>query len=185
MNVLGRLALFFVIVPIVELMLLIKMGQWVGFLPTLMLVVFTGVSGAWLARAEGLRVFFQFQRELASGRLPAQAIQDGLSVLLGGAFLLTPGILTDLTGFSLLFPPTRRWIQRRIRARLEKGIAEGSVRIVSMGGGGFGFGAGGFGFGGGRGPTGGEAAESEPPLDATKGIEVGSRDADGGSPDLS
>ena len=136
MKILGRLALLFVIVPIVELMLLIEMGQLVGLLPTLALVMFTGVTGAWLARAEGMRVFFQFQRELATGRLPGQAMLDGISVLVGGAFLLTPGILTDVAGFSLLFPPTRRWLQRRVRARLESQIRDGSIRVVTMGMGG-------------------------------------------------
>jgi UPF0716 protein FxsA len=144
MTLLGRLALLFVVIPILELMLLIELGQVVGLLPTLALVVFTGVTGAWLARAEGLRVFLQFQRELASGRLPGQALMDGISVLIGGAFLLTPGVLTDVTGFVLLLPPTRRWLQRRVRKRLERGIADGTVRVVTMGS----FGAGGFGFGG-------------------------------------
>lgn len=133
MNILGRMALIFIVVPILELMLLIKLGQVVGLLPTLALVVFTGVTGAWLARAEGLRVFFQFQKELASGRLPGQSLLDGICVLIGGAFLLTPGVLTDLTGFTLLFPPTRRWIQGRVRKRLERGIADGTVRVVTMG----------------------------------------------------
>lgn len=143
MTLLGRLALLFVIVPIIELVLLIQLGQVVGLLPTLALVVFTGVTGAWLARAEGVRVFFQFQRELASGRLPGQAMLDGISVLIGGAFLLTPGVLTDVAGFSLLFPPTRRWMQRRVRARLEGQIRDGTIRVVSMQAGtmsGFGFG---------------------------------------------
>ncbi len=140
MNVLGRLALLFVVVPIVELMLLIQMGEWVGILPTLALVVTTGVGGAALARAEGLRVMFQFQKELAQGKLPGQAMLDGASVLIGGAFLLTPGVLTDLVGFSLLFPPTRRWIQRRVKARLEAQIKDGTVRVVTLGSGGLGTG---------------------------------------------
>lgn len=135
MNILGRLALLFVIVPIIELILLIEIGQLVGLLPTVALVVFTGVTGAWLARAEGLRVFFQFQRELASGKLPGQSMLDGISVLVGGAFLLTPGVLTDVVGFSLLLPFTRRWIQGRVRKRLERGIADGTIRVVTMGGG--------------------------------------------------
>jgi UPF0716 protein FxsA len=143
MNLLGRLALLFVVVPIIELMLLIELGQIVGLLPTLALVVLTGVSGAWLARAEGLRVFLGFQRELATGKLPGQALMDGISVLIGGAFLVTPGVLTDLAGFSLLLPPTRRWLQRRVRRRLEKQIADGTVQVVSMGS----FGGAGFGFG--------------------------------------
>lgn len=132
MNLLGRLALLFIVVPILELVLLIELGQLVGLLPTVGLVVFTGVTGAWLARAEGIRVFFQFQQELASGRLPGQALLDGISVLVGGALLLTPGVLTDVVGFSLLFPPTRRWIQGRARARLERQIRDGSIRVVTM-----------------------------------------------------
>lgn len=164
MNLLGRLALLFVIVPILELVLLVQMGQWVGLLPTLLLVVFTGVSGAWLARAEGVRVFFQFQKELLSGRLPAQSMQDGLSVLVGGAFLLTPGILTDVAGFSLLFPPSRRWIQKRIRARLERRIRDGSIEVVMS--------APGVWRAGWGGPTpgaGGAAADEEPGRDLHDG----------------
>jgi len=132
MTILGRLALLFVIVPLVELVLLIELGRLIGLLPTVALVVFTGVTGAFLARAEGVRVFFQFQRELASGRLPGQSMLDGISVLVGGAFLLTPGVLTDVLGFSLLLPFTRRWIQRRVRERLERQIREGSIRVVTM-----------------------------------------------------
>lgn len=132
MNLFGRLALLFVIVPILELVLLIELGQLVGVLPTVVLVLFTGITGAWLARAEGIRVFFQFQKELSSGRLPGQAMQDGIAVLVGGALLLTPGILTDITGFALLFPPTRRWMQRRVRAQLERQIRDGSIRVTTM-----------------------------------------------------
>ncbi|MDH3205769.1 MAG: FxsA family protein [Gemmatimonadota bacterium] len=132
MTVLGRLALFFIIVPVVELVLLIQLGQIVGLWPTLALVIFTGVTGAALARLEGLRVLFQFRSELASGRLPGQALLDGISVLVGGAFLLTPGILTDFAGFALLLPTSRRWIQRRVRRALEGQIKAGTIRVVSM-----------------------------------------------------
>lgn len=170
MNVLGRLALFFVIVPIVELMLLIQLGQIVGLVPTLLLVMFTGITGAWLARAEGIRVFFRFQKELASGRLPGQAMLDGISVLIGGAFLLTPGVLTDVVGFSLLFPPSRRWIQRRVLARLERRITDGTMHVVTMGPGG----TGGFGFGafGDAASSAGPSARPDTDLDPSKGIVV-------------
>lgn len=133
MSLLGRLALLFVIVPVLELMLLVKLGQLVGLLPTLALVLSTGVAGAWLARAEGLRVLWAFRSELASGRLPEQALQDGIAVLVGGAFLVTPGVLTDLAGLALLLPPTRRWIQGRVRRSIERGIRNGEVRFVVMG----------------------------------------------------
>jgi len=166
MTVLGRLALLFVVVPILELVLLIQLGQVVGLWPTLGLVLFTGITGAALARLEGMRVFFQFQRELASGRIPGQALLDGISVLIGGAFLLTPGILTDLAGFALLVPITRRWIQRRVRRRLERGVREGTIQVVTMGPGGLGW------WGAGKAPP----AEREPPaargLDPSKAIVI-------------
>ncbi len=133
MTTLGRLALLFVVVPIIELTLLIQLGQFVGLMPTLALVIATGIGGAAMARAEGLRVLFQFQKELAQSRLPGQAMLDGASVLVGGAFLLTPGVLTDLLGFSLLFPLSRRWIQRRLKEWLEQQIADGSIRVAAMG----------------------------------------------------
>ena len=172
MTLLGRLALFFIVVPVIELVLLIQLGQVVGLWPTLALVVFTGITGAAMARLEGIRVFVQFQSELASGKLPGQALLDGISVLIGGAFLLTPGILTDVAGFALLFPISRRWIQRRVRHGLERGLQDGSIHVVSMGPGGFGW------PGGPEGPgdAGPIAPNREPPLDPRKGIVVEPKD---------
>ena len=169
MSILGRLALLFIVVPILELVILIQIGQLVGLLPTLALVVLTGVGGAALARAEGLRVFLQFRRELAEGKLPGQALLDGLSVLIGGAFLLTPGVLTDLMGLLLLFPPSRRWIQRRVRAGLERGLEDGSIRVATMRSDGL------WAFGGRFGASVGGSREPDPlsGLDPSKEIEVG------------
>ena len=133
MSILGRLALLFVIVPLLELALLIQMGQWVGVRPTIDLVVLTGVGGAVLARAQGLRTMWRLRHDLANGRIPGQAIMDGMAVLAGGALLLTPGVLTDLIGFSLLVPGTRHLIQKRIMARLERRIQEGAVQVVTGG----------------------------------------------------
>ena len=134
MSILGRLALLFVIVPLLELALLIQMGQWVGYWPTIGLVVFTGVTGAWLARMQGLRNMWRLRHDLANGRIPRQAIMDGMAVLAGGALLLAPGILTDLIGFSLLVPRTRHAIQKRIMARLERRLQEGAVNVRMAGG---------------------------------------------------
>jgi UPF0716 protein FxsA len=148
MSILGRLALLFVVAPVVELYLLVRLGGVIGLWPTLGLVVATGAAGAVLAKAEGMRVLLRFQGELMQGRLPGQPLLDGLCVLVGGTLLLTPGILSDLAGLALLFPPTRRWIQRRMVRRLEVRAASGAVRFVSFGTGGVGpvgFGAGGFG----------------------------------------
>ena len=134
MSIFGRLALLFVIVPLLELVLLIQMGQVVGIWPTIGLVVFTGLTGAWLARMEGLRTMWRLRHDLANGRVPGQAIMDGMAVLAGGALLLAPGILTDLLGFGLLFPGTRRVVQKRIMARLERRVQEAALQVKANGG---------------------------------------------------
>lgn len=166
MPCLARLALAFVVLPLVELALLIRIGQFMGVWPTLALVVMTGMAGAALARREGLRVLIRFQAELAAGRVPGEALLDGISVLMGGVLLLTPGVLTDAAGIALLFPPTRRWIQRRVRSRLEAGIRSGALRVVVLDPAGFG-----RPFGGpGGGPHG--TSSPEPDLDPRNEIRI-------------
>lgn len=170
----GRLALLFVVLPILELVILIRLGQLMGLWPTVALVLLTGFAGAALARLEGMRVLLQFQAEVAAGRLPTQAMLDGISVMVGGALLLTPGVLTDFAGLVLLFPPTRRALQRMVSRRLERGIAEGRVHVVSMGGG-WGAPSGHPDFGAGSGP--GRRQERDPrPLDPSKGIVIEPKD---------
>ena len=138
MSFLARLALLFVVVPLLELALLIQIGQVVGFLPTMGVVVLTGVAGAWLARLEGLRTLWKLRHDLSRGQLPGQAIMDGMSILVGAALLLTPGILTDLVGFSLLLPPTRHAIQRSVRRRLEQSLQDGAIQMTVLRSGGSG-----------------------------------------------
>lgn len=133
MGFFGLLALLFVVVPILELVILIQLGQAVGLGLTLLLVLATGIGGAMLARAEGLRTLLNLQKEVASGAMPDRALMDGAAVLVGGALLLTPGLLTDLVGFSLLVPFTRRIIGGFVRRRLSKMVAEGSIRVVTVG----------------------------------------------------
>lgn len=130
---LARLAFLFVAVPLLELVILVKLGQVVGLWPTLALVLGTGVLGASLARREGLRTWMAVQRELAAGRMPGSQLLDALAVLVGGAFLLTPGLLTDVAGLLLLLPPTRRWVRGRVRLWLERQVASGQVRVMTFG----------------------------------------------------
>jgi len=134
MSTLSRLFLLFVGVPLLELFILIKVGQMVGLLPTVALVVVTGVAGGILARLEGVRTLWKIRSELAHGRLPGGALFDGLGILIGGALLLTPGILTDVVGFSFLLPPTRKRLLSRIRASLNRRLDSGAIRITHFGG---------------------------------------------------
>jgi UPF0716 protein FxsA len=130
MSWLSRLFLLFVGVPLLDLFVLIQVGQWIGLWPTIGLVVVTGFAGASLARSEGLRTLWTIQKEMNQGRLPGDALFDGLAILLGGVLLLTPGILTDLVGFSFLVPATRRLLLKRIRASLERRLKSGSIRVA-------------------------------------------------------
>ena len=130
---LSRLIFLFVAVPLLELVVLLRIGQWIGLMPTVALVIATGVAGAALARRQGIRAFLAVQRELASGRLPGRSLLDGLAILVGGALLLTPGVLTDLLGFGLLLPASRRWLQGLARRTLERRVREGSVEFQVYG----------------------------------------------------
>ena len=128
-----RLFLLFTVVPVVELYLLLQLGRWMGPVPTLALVLLTGALGAWLARSQGLATWSQIQRQQAMGKLPAAALVDGLLILIAGAVLLTPGLLTDLFGFFLLIPAGRKVIREALRRRFEaklKSKQTGRVVII-------------------------------------------------------
>jgi UPF0716 protein FxsA len=112
----GLLALF-TIIPLIELALLIPLGQMIGLWPTIGLVVLTGLVGAFLGKAEGLKAWRRIQDDLAHARMPGDAILDGLAVLIACAFLVTPGVLTDIAGMALLIPIARQPIKALIRRR--------------------------------------------------------------------
>jgi UPF0716 protein FxsA len=130
MKLLGRLVALFVIVPLVELALLIRIGQSVGLLPTVALVVVTGIVGAALARREGLRTFLAMQADLRGGRFPVGRLLDGVLILVAGGLLLTPGILTDILGFALLVPGSRGWFKRLVAGRARRMVESGRASIT-------------------------------------------------------
>ena len=125
----GRLLLLFLIVPIVELYLLIEIGQRIGTVSTLALIFLTALLGSALARRQGLGVLRRIQAEMAQGRLPASSMVDGVLILLAGAVLITPGILTDLVGFLVLIPVTRGWIKAYLWKRIERAVQQGTARV--------------------------------------------------------
>lgn len=137
----GRLLLLFVLVPLLELVLLIKIGdalaaRWNGDAALALmvgLVVTTGVLGTLLAKREGLAILNELQRQLAGGRVPGQQLLDGAIVLVCGALLITPGVLTDVFGFLGLFPPTRALMRRFVLQRLQAGLQKGTIRIYFRG----------------------------------------------------
>ena len=122
-----RLLLLFTVVPLVELALLLWIGEHTGWEFTLALVVVTGVVGASLARREGLRCWLEVQRRMAQGELPTDSLLEGLMILVAGAVLVTPGVLTDIFGFLLLVSPVRRLMRRWLARRLKASISVGPI----------------------------------------------------------
>ncbi len=112
MNPLTILFLLFLFVPMVEIYFLIKVGNVIGAIPTIALVVFTALLGAFLLRLQGWITLQRTRMSLAQGRLPAMEMMEGVLLVLAGALLLTPGFVTDAIGFLLLVPPLRRALIR-------------------------------------------------------------------------
>ncbi len=119
------LLVLFLVVPLVELYVIVKVGGLVGVLPTIGLLLAASIAGAWLVRREGARTWAAFRKAVDEGRVPARETADGILVILGGALLLTPGFVTDIVGVLLLVPPVRaglrgaavRQLRRRARFR--------------------------------------------------------------------
>lgn len=138
------LLLAFTVLPLVELALLLRVGERLGAGPTLGLVLGTGLLGAALARWQGATAWRAVQVELAQGRLPGRQIVEALLVFAAGLLLITPGVVTDAMGFLLLLPPTRRLAAAGL-------VAWGRARIQVVG------------------PPGGFAASGAPPPGFTSG----------------
>ena len=109
-----RLLVLFIVVPLVELILLLQLAEHTHWWVALAVVVVTGVAGTMLARAQGFRTLQRIRRELATGQLPTESLLDAAMIFVAGALLLTPGLLTDALGLSLLVPVCRRWYRRGV-----------------------------------------------------------------------
>ena len=114
MKVFQILFLIVLILPFAEIYLLLLVGGIIGAFPTIFLVVFTAVLGAWLLRQQGFATFRRFQENLAQGMIPAYEMIEGPIILLGGVLLLTPGFITDMLGFACLIPSLRKKIAQYV-----------------------------------------------------------------------
>ncbi len=127
------LTLLFVCLPLLELWLLFQVHAAIDILPTLAIVIITGVVGASLARFQGFIIFTNIQRDLAEGRMPAPHLLDGLMVLIAGVLLITPGLITDTVGFLLLIPPARARIKAWVQRWIEKKFVVRAIDVDSAG----------------------------------------------------
>lgn len=124
-----RVLILFTIIPIIELYVLIEAGKQIGVGPTIAMIFLTGIAGAYLARSQGFTLLKRIQQDLNAGRLPATELLDGALILAGGLLLLTPGFCTDLLGFCLLTPVTRRFVKGWLKSWLQRKIRRGEINI--------------------------------------------------------
>jgi len=115
-----KLFLAFTLIPVLEIYLLIKLGTFLGALNTVIIVVLTGIIGAFLAKLQGLHTMIKVRDGLNRGEMPAEEMLDALLILVAGIVLLTPGFLTDIAGLVILIPQTRvlfkRWLRKKFDA---------------------------------------------------------------------
>jgi UPF0716 protein FxsA len=126
MPLLALLAIF-IVVPLAELYVILKVGDAIGALWTIALLAADSVLGSLLLRAQGRSVWRRFNEALSTGRMPHREVMDGVLVIFGGAFLITPGFITDIVGLVLLIPPTRAIVRRLVARRLGRRVAVGAV----------------------------------------------------------
>jgi UPF0716 protein FxsA len=127
MPLLALVALF-IAVPLAELYVILKVGDAIGAVWTILLLAADSVLGSLLLRAQGRSVWRRFNEALTAGRMPHREVMDGVLVIFGGAFLITPGFLTDIVGLLLLIPPTRTVIRRLLARRLGRRVVVSATR---------------------------------------------------------
>jgi UPF0716 protein FxsA len=125
------LIVLFIVVPIAELYVIVKVGELIGIWPTLALLLADALLGSWLLKHQGRSAWRRFNEALAARRFPGREVIDGALIIVGGTLLLTPGFITDVFGAFLLIPPTRA-----IARRLLKRFTVGRFMVVGMPGGG-------------------------------------------------
>jgi UPF0716 protein FxsA len=125
------LFLLIIILPAAEIGFLLISGQIIGVWPTVLLIILTGIIGSYLAKKQGLATFYQLQRQLQTGQLPGDALLDGVCILVGGTLLLTPGFLSDILGFLLLFPTSRIFFKKLMNRWIQNWIRKGNMKIIN------------------------------------------------------
>ncbi len=125
----ARILVVLLITPIIELGLLIKLGELIGFWPTIAIIVTTALAGSMLLKREGLSVWRRFNDRLTSGDMPGTEALDGVIIIVAGALLITPGVLTDLLGFLGLLPITRKLIRKEAMKRIRKAMTQGTFAM--------------------------------------------------------
>jgi UPF0716 protein FxsA len=124
------LLLFLIAMPAAEIAVLLLSGNTIGVWPTVLLIILTGIIGAYLAKQQGLETLRKAQEQMRYGQLPGDALLDGICILIGGTFLLTPGFVSDIIGLLLLLPPTRKIIKPLLLRMIRNMIDKKKITII-------------------------------------------------------
>ena len=125
-----KLFLAFTLIPFFEIYLLIKIGYYLGAFNTVLVVIVTGLLGAYLAKLQGIRTMTRVRESLNRGELPAEQMLDAVLIFVAGIVLLTPGFITDLAGIAILIPNTRFWFKRWLRKKFDQWISENRTDMI-------------------------------------------------------
>ena len=129
---LAVLVVLFILVPLLELYLIIQVSDVIGIGWTLLILIADSIVGSMLLKSQGRQVWRRFSEATAAGRIPHSEIIDGVLIIFGGAFLITPGFFTDVFGLLFLFPPTRAAFRRVVRTGIERGTVWGRIGGVAV-----------------------------------------------------
>ncbi len=125
----SKLLILLIVVPVVELYILIEIGQQIGAFTTIGIIVLTGIIGAYLVKNQGFMILRKIQHDLSQGILPGDSLLQGIIILAGGIFLLTPGFITDIIGFIFLIPISREIVKKYLLIWLKRKIDSGNINI--------------------------------------------------------
>lgn len=125
------LLLLLIVVPVLEIAVFILVGNAIGILPTILLIVLTSVLGAALAKKEGLNAIRTAQMQVSQGQMPGAMLLDGICIFIGGIVLIAPGFITDVLGFLLLIPQTRSVFKAFLQKMLQKAMNSGNVVFIA------------------------------------------------------
>ncbi|KRF59496.1 exlusion protein FxsA [Bacillus sp. Soil768D1] len=122
--------LFIIAMPVIEIIVLLLSGNVIGFWPTLFLIVATGLIGAYLAKRQGMETWKKAQEQIRYGMMPGNEIIDGICIFLGAALLISPGLISDIIGLILVFPPTRNLLKPIVIRFIMNRMNKGKVTII-------------------------------------------------------
>lgn len=122
--------MFIIAMPVVEIIVFLLSGNLIGFWPTLFLIVATGLIGAYLAKRQGMETWKKAQEQIRYGMMPGNEIIDGICIFIGAALLLSPGLISDIMGLILVFPPTRNLLKPIVIRFIMNRMNKGKVTII-------------------------------------------------------